>query len=496
VSAARNTWFDVDKEGLGKLVERRGKAFVIFELVQNAWDCTGTTTVDVRLRWLGRDRATLIVRDDHPDGFKDLTHAYTLFAPSEKKGDPSRRGRFNLGEKLVLAICDRAQVTSTKGKIVFEPDGSRRSSKERTDGGTEFFATVKMTKYEFDEVLVEAKKILPPAGVRTVFNDVEIARRPTLRVLPEVFLQTEVSDDNGVLRRKYRDAEVVLYAPLPGEKAHLYEMGIPVVEMGDDPFHVDVRQKIPLTMERDGVPPSYLRDVRGAVLDGAHDLVTAKTAAGKWTQDAIEESGNMEAIREIVKKRYGEKVVIYDPSDVEGTKIAVARDYAVIPGGAFTGDAWDKIHEAGAALPAGQVTPSPKPFGPDGVPLQSMQERELQARHKDFRDLVVDFAHDVCQLTVTVLFTYTPSWGFRAAYVKLGKDSGQIVFNISKLGEDFWETLAKQYQLVIHELGHHWGGHLDEAYHEEICRMGGKALALLESTIGMGGRRGWSKERP
>jgi hypothetical protein len=31
-------WFDVDKQGLAKLLERRGKAFAIMELIQNAWD--------------------------------------------------------------------------------------------------------------------------------------------------------------------------------------------------------------------------------------------------------------------------------------------------------------------------------------------------------------------------------------------------------------------------------------------------------------------------
>jgi 3-(3-hydroxy-phenyl)propionate hydroxylase len=31
----------------------------------------------------------------------DLTHAFTLFAESAKKGDAEKRGRFNLGEKLV-----------------------------------------------------------------------------------------------------------------------------------------------------------------------------------------------------------------------------------------------------------------------------------------------------------------------------------------------------------------------------------------------------------
>lgn len=60
-------------------------------------------------------RALLEVTDDSPEGFADLTHAYTLFAESAKKGDPLKRGPFNLGEKLVLAISDTVQIATTTG---------------------------------------------------------------------------------------------------------------------------------------------------------------------------------------------------------------------------------------------------------------------------------------------------------------------------------------------------------------------------------------------
>jgi hypothetical protein len=35
-------------------------------------------------------RVLLEVTDDSPEGFADLTHAYTLFLESAKKGDPPR----------------------------------------------------------------------------------------------------------------------------------------------------------------------------------------------------------------------------------------------------------------------------------------------------------------------------------------------------------------------------------------------------------------------
>src|ERR1700739_3698596 len=97
-------WFDVDKTGLGKQAEQHGKGRLVGELIQNALDEPGVTQIAVTLTPVsGQELADLTVEDDAPEGFRDLTHAYTLFAPSAKRANPEQRGQFNLGEKLVLA---------------------------------------------------------------------------------------------------------------------------------------------------------------------------------------------------------------------------------------------------------------------------------------------------------------------------------------------------------------------------------------------------------
>ena len=116
-------WFEVDKHGLARILERKGKEFVLFELVQNAWDEPGVTKVGVSLEIRGRNLALLVVEDDAPEGFRDLSHAFTLFADSTKKSNPQQRGRFNLGEKLVLAISDEVTIRTTRGGIRFDADG-------------------------------------------------------------------------------------------------------------------------------------------------------------------------------------------------------------------------------------------------------------------------------------------------------------------------------------------------------------------------------------
>src|SRR5436309_2521854 len=103
-------WFNVDKDGLRKLIEQQNKGRLVGELIQNALD-EDVTNIDVKLSvYPGRPLAELIVTDDSPEGFRTLSHAFTLFAESHKKADPGKRGRFNLGEKLVLAVCDEAAI--------------------------------------------------------------------------------------------------------------------------------------------------------------------------------------------------------------------------------------------------------------------------------------------------------------------------------------------------------------------------------------------------
>src|ERR1700682_2339720 len=117
-------WFEVDRVGLGQQAEQHSKGRLIGELVQNALDEAGVTQIAVTLVLVpGRPLADLTVEDDSPEGFRDLAHAYTLFAESYKRGNPEQRGQYNFGEKLVLAVCESASISTTKGTVLFDKEG-------------------------------------------------------------------------------------------------------------------------------------------------------------------------------------------------------------------------------------------------------------------------------------------------------------------------------------------------------------------------------------
>src|ERR1700694_4629146 len=119
-------WFAVDRAGLGKQAEEHSKGRLIGELVQNALDEAGVRQIAVTLALVpGRPLADLTVEDDSPEGFKDLSHAYTLFAASYKRDNPEQRGQYNFGEKLVLAVCEGASISTTTGTGIFDPEEGR-----------------------------------------------------------------------------------------------------------------------------------------------------------------------------------------------------------------------------------------------------------------------------------------------------------------------------------------------------------------------------------
>ena len=470
--------FEVDKRGLEKLLERRGREFAVLELVQNALDERGVTRVDVRIEPVPGTRYSQIrVEDDAPEGFADLSHAYTLFAESKKKGDPEQRGRFNLGEKLVLALCRRASITTTTGTVEWEGD-RRRHGRARTESGSIFDGEIRMSGHERERSIAAVWRVLVPEAVVLTVNGERVPSREPF-ASDAAALPTEIADAEGYLRRTERKTVVLFYDPRPGEVPHLFEMGIPVVELDGGP-HVNVLQKVPLNADRDNVTPAYLRQVRTLALNAAHPRLTAEDARAPWVSDALTSEDLVpEAVDAVLTARYGDRRVVRDPSDPESTKLAVAQGYAVIEPGTFNRDQWATIKRAKAALPSGQVTPSPKPYSPNGAPLETIPEEDWTPGMRTFARLARRAGAAVGIADVRLTVARRATWPYAATYAR----GGDLVVNVGRVGHFFFDAAGDEadrsrLQLLIHELGHEWAGdHLSADYHEALCRVGA-ALAV------------------
>lgn len=464
----------VDLYGLRQLVERRGKSFAIAELIQNAWDEDGVTDVSISLEHQYAGRCKLVIVDNAPEGFADLTHAFTLFAPSKKKADVTKRGRFNLGEKLVIALSTQFRVETTTGGVEINVDNNeRRTLRTKREKGSMIGAILRMTQDEMDEAIESFFKLIPPDGITTTLNGTQLTPRMPLAIV-EATLQTEIADDSGYLRPTKRQTTIEIYKPREGEKGTLYEMGIPVVET-DDTYHVNVMQKVPLNADRDNVPPAFLRDVRAIVLNEMADKLTEDQSAASWVTEALEDDlVEAHAIKQVLDKRFGEKRVVYDPNDQEANRAATAAGFTVIPGRALPAAAWEGVRQFGLARPAGHVMPSPKPFHESGRPLSTIAIADYTEQQHTFATQVAALHIETTGSAISVVLSDDRGWQFAGCY-----GGGQIIINVARLTPDLND--ARTLAVVLHEFAHKYGDHLTHEFDSAIARIAAKMILARQT---------------
>ncbi len=323
------------------------------------------------------------------------------------------------------------------------------------------------------------QSIIPPLGVTTIINGVELPHRTPIHTF-KAQLATEIAGDDGLLRRTTRMTTVSVYEPKDNEDAHIYEMGIPVVENGDR-WSIDVGQKVPLNMERDNVTAAYLRHLRTQVLNEMHNQVTPDDATSTWVKEALSDARvEPEAVTDMVHKLFGKNAVVYDPSDPEANRIAASQGRTVIPARAFSKEAWSNIRQSGAVLPAGRVTPSPKVLtDPDGLP--PIPEDEWTEGMKRVAAYTRRMSKSLLGFEVRVEFSMAGgmSNGGCASAFYAGRT---LTYVVKALGRKFFENpdLLRLDALIIHELGHEYASnHLSDDYYSALCDLGAKAKAFV-----------------
>jgi len=471
-------WLVADKKGLAQLIEKRGKAFALGELIQNAWDENGVTEVNV---WLTRIEGKALVRieieDDAPKGWLNIDDAYTLYAPSKKKKDPGKRGRFNRGVALVLSISVEAEIISMETALVFDRKGRRRSKKRRPKG-TYFSALVRMTRAEADEVDLFASTLLPPEGLVTNYNGESIEQRDPVHAF-DATLPTVNEDEDGNLSPSKRKTAVEIYHPEEEEEGTLYEMGIPVVETGDK-YHVNVMQKVPLNMDRDNVTPSFLRKVRTLTLNEMSDHLESQDVNDAWVQEAVKNpDAAPEALKEYKEKKYGKKATTYDPSDPEANKAVVADGYTVIHGNSESKEVWENFKDKIPDLvpPSGRVRPTKTPkFSPEGKDITVPPEKWTAGQRK-----VVAFTKE---LATRLLNGIPVSVGIVSDTQYYGAMFGgcTLSYNQRRLGKKWFAEGPNPavVETIIHELGHYYASdHLSEEYYRALCKLGARLGKLV-----------------
>lgn len=222
-----------------------------------------------------------------------------------------------------------------------------------------------------------------------------------------------------------------------------------------------------------------------------HDRLDADSANDGWVGQSLEDPDvSPDAVDSVLTARYGHKRVIADPSDPEGTKLAVSHGYAVIQPGSFNRAQWQAIRSSRAALPAGQVTPSPKPYSDD--PRAPVRNELPRSRWTPAMKRIVAFTEHLGERLTgerpDVLIINDRQVHARAIYGR--RPGGDLFeFNLAHLGRAWFEQPSASepvLDLILHELGHHHErDHLSDGYHTALTRLGARLarLALAEPAL-------------
>ena len=458
---SKNTkdWFTVDKEGLKALQKGKPKTFIINELVQNAWDenikkCILDITYDSK-----REESTVRIEDDSPEGFKDIALIYTMFADTYKRGDPTKRGRFVVGEKQVISICRYARVVTTKGTVVFDDDG-RTETTDHRKAGSEVTVIFEATIDESKEIIEHAKNLLCPPNIKFIVNLIIIPSKPIHKTF-DATLITEVLNDNNVMGPTRRKTEIHLFKS--EGQSYIYEMGIPIMET-DCPYHIDVQQKIPVAVDRETIKNYYLQDLYAEVLNCIHDEVDSEQSSSLWIRTAMKDDRiTKEAIDTVMHKRCGDKFCIANPNDRHAMEEAISHGYKPIFGSELSKEEWDQIKSKTEIQSVSQIYDS----------KAMVAENPIEPNAKQL--LVAQYAIKVAKrlLGIDITVGFVDNKGIRTAAQYSNKT---LTFNVGHplLQNGFFDTPVNQRTtyFIGHELAHENGsddnglGHIDYDYQE------------------------------
>ena len=459
VNVKNKNWFEVSRQGLKTLQAGKPKHYIVRELIQNAFD-EDIKYCEVGLSYDGKE-AQIKVVDDSPEGFRDLADAYTLFKETYKRPDPTKRGRFNIGEKQAIALSERARISTTKGTIIFEEEG-RRNSRETKDLGSEVILWVKMKKEDFNEMFEILKRYIPPKDITFVINGNTYHSRIPEKIA-KASLKTEI-EENGIMKQVERKTEIWIYRKAYNT-AMLYEMGIPICEI-DCQFDISIQQRVPLSVDRETVSQKYLNDIFAEVLNETYENIEKENSSDIWVREALRNKRiKMGAVRDIVRKRFGEKSCVANPFDPISVDEAISRGYNVVYGSELSSKEWQAIRESQALQSSSEL------FGKDFVGAEAIEPTKEMEKIKDLAQRI---AERVLGIKIGVNFIKSKA--------DCGASFGNncLTFNVSQLPESFWENpvKAETISLILHEIAHSKGYHTEMSYQKCLSDMAGKLIRI------------------
>ena len=480
--------FEISTEGMRLLHDGRPLWQLVKELVANCWD-EAITFCEVHINTSGRGVIEIIVEDDG-NGFRDITDAYTLMSPTPKQSNARVRGRFNIGEKEILAIARDSTIETVGHTVIFPIEGGRKIKRNTRKKGTLITATIKGKQDQIQTTVDMLKSFIPPETMKYIVasNFAEIGSTEISRMRPfaltEATLPTVLSTAiNEPIKHTSRKTQIDVYKP-KGEKGAIYEMGI-FIQYHNMPYDVDINQKVPLPPNRDVVSTAYLQDIYAEVLNVTVDEVNEDNASEPWINLAIEDKQRVkdDVLTKIMECQIGDNAVLENPFDPQANEDAILAGKILIRPQTLSKVVRDRFRDEGG------LTTSTESYGGGAIFSfggggKTVPEVKIT---KDMKE-VSEYAKWLCDkffgFSCEVEFVKNASYAPLATY---GTQHGSrtLTFNTGNLKKGWFELAPheKHTELILHELAHENGmGESDlphaGKYVDQLARLGAKATHL------------------
>lgn len=445
--------FAVSHLGMQEIHADRPPWQLVKELIQNVFDEAPPATVCQVTITNPPEEPTatrIIVADDGP-GFADIKDCWTLLKPTPKRQDPTKRGRFNLGEKELISVALEAVVETAGWTVEFPRIGSRAVSANRRRNGTAINALMPWGPEQKEQLIARLLRFRP-TDCRLIVNGYEVTQRQPLRIQSAI-LPTVLQDSPGQpMRHTRRRTELHLLTPSDPDAAWLYEMGIPIQPI-DCQWDIDVQQKIPMPPNRDTVSSAYLQDIYAEALNAALDLMAPADFGAVWIDTAIEDQRTSDqAVRDIVHNRYGAKPAFSGP-DRDANMKAAESGHSLIHPNSLSPTERERFKAAAAVPTAHQLYGITQTFNIDDpeILISDRQRPELPAfRH--WANAIAAY----CGITPEIIcfeYPHTRTAACCAANTK----RPLLGFNAANLPTDFFSppyNRPEQLEVLVHELAH------------------------------------------
>ena len=438
----RKERFAVSAEGLRQLNASRPPWSLVKELIQNAWDeAPRATRCDVTIEAGSQSTTVVSVEDDGP-GFAEISDAWTLMADTPKRGNPAKRGRFNLGEKEIVAVALSAQIETMGTTVTFPTKGGRTTAPNNRKRGTLVTVAMPWNAEQADELRSQLRRFRP-TDCRLIIDGKEIERREPL-ASRQATLRTVTQQAPGYpITETRRKTTIDILEQADPDNAWIYEMGIPI-QITTLPFDVDVHQKVPMPPNRNTVSAGYLQAVTTEALNAMHQELPEEAFSENWVRSAVEDKRIEDsAVQSVKKNRYGERAVIWS-SDTDANMRAAEAGYQVIHPKAMS-------HRERKVMTAkGGLVSAKQDFG-------RRPEVQKPASSNTVRRAFADWTKQIARilnLRPSVKYVSAPEASF-IAQCSMSRMKHTITFNTSYCSDQWLaERGAKQLELIIHELAH------------------------------------------